>query len=415
MRILLILARDRLHRHDGPFKRALIFAPLMLTTLAALVPEELDAHIDVIDEGVQKPDYEGKVYDVVGISCVASSSTRAYSLAKYWQAKGAFVVLGGMHPTLMPEEAGRHADAIVVGLAEGSWPQLLRDRTSGTVKKTYHASYSRELSCPAPKRELQGKKGYVPIAPVIANRSCNHCCEFCTVHKFFGRQSVPRPIPEVVDEIQRLSPRGVMFYDPNLTADREYTKGLLEALIPLRLRWGGAATVDIADDKEFLELAAESGCEVLMFGLESFSQPSLNGSSKSFNRVARYKDAVKTVHDHRMSVMGSFVLGFDHDSKEQLERTVETVDDLGIDWPRYTALTPFPGTGLFSRLEEESRILTRDWSLYDTQHVVFQPRHMAAWELQQILHNVWKRTFTIPSSLSERKSWFPLHWSSLAF
>lgn len=396
MRILLILARDRLYRHDGPFKRMLIYAPLMLTTLAALVPEELDAHIDVIDEGVQKPDYGDKAYDVVGISCVASSSSRAYALAKYWQAKGAFVVLGGVHPTLMPEEAGKHADAIVVGLAEEPWPQLLRDWTSGTVMKTYHADHSKEISCPAAKRELQGKRGYLPIVPVIANRSCKNCCEFCSVHRFFDRRSVPRPIPEVIDEIRCSNPRGVMFYDPNLTVDREYAQELLEALIPLKLRWGASATVDIADDKEFLELAVKSGCEMLLFGLESVSQPSLNRSGKSFNQVAKYKEAVQTVHDHGMSVLGCFVLGFDHDTKEELERTVETVDDLGIDLPRYTVLTPFPGTSLFSRLEAEDRILTRDWSLYDTQHVVFQPRHMAAWELQRILHDVWKRSFTVP-------------------
>lgn len=396
MRILLILARDRLYRHEGPFRRILIYAPLMLTTLAALVPEELDAHIDLVDEGTQKPDYEGKLYDVVGISCVSSSSTRAYSLAEYWRAKGAFVVLGGVHPTLLPEEAGQHADAIVVGLAEEPWPQLLRDWQAGTVRKTYHADHSRELSCPAPRRDLQGNRGYLPLAAIVANRSCKNNCEFCSVHRFLGRKGVTRPISEVVDEIRRLKPRGVMFYDPNLAADREYTSGLLEALIPLRLRWGGSATVDIIDDKELLDLAVRSGCEMLLFGLESFSQPSLNRSGKSFNQVSRYKEAVRITHEHGIGVLGCFVLGFDDDTKDGLKRTVEAVDDLGIDLPRYTVLTPFPGTRLFSRLEEEGRILTRDWSLYDTQHVVYQPKHLAAWELQQILHEAWKRSFVIP-------------------
>lgn len=394
MRILLILPHDRIYRYRGPFKRLLVCAPLALTTLAALVPEELDAHIDIVDEGVQKPDYEGKVYDVVGITCVASSSTRAYSLTEYWQAKGAFVVLGGVHPTLMPEEAGKHADAVVVGLAEDTWPRLLRDWKAGTVKKMYCADYRKELSCPAPKRELQAKHRYLPVATVIANRSCTNHCEYCSVHRFFGRKSVTRPIPEVVDEIKHLNARGVMFYDPNLISDREYAKRLLEALIPLRLRWGGSATVDIVYDKEFLELAVKSGCEGFLFGFESFSQSSLNGSGKSFNQVSKYKEAVKIMHDHGMSVLGCFVLGFDGDTKEGLERMVQIVDDLEVDLPRYAVLTPFPGTNLFSRLEEEDRILTRDWSLYDSEHVVFRPKQMAAWELQQILHSTWKRSFS---------------------
>jgi radical SAM superfamily enzyme YgiQ (UPF0313 family) len=395
MRILLILPQDRIYRYGGPFGRMTSYAPLTLTTLAALVPEELNAHVDLIDEGVQKPDYGDKVYDVVGITCVASSSTRAYSLAEYWREKGAFVVLGGVHPTLMPEEASRYADSVVVGLAEETWPRLLRDWKNGTVQRMYRADYTKELPSPVPKRELQASNRYLPIPTITANRGCRNHCEFCSVHKMYGRNSITRPISDVIDELKSLNTKLALFLDPNLTADREYAKELFRALIPLGLRWGGPATANIVRDKELLELLVKSGCEGLLIGFESLSQSSMDNSGKSFNRVGEYKQVVKTLHDREISVLGCFVLGFDDDTLDDLKRLVEIVDDLEIDLLRYAVLTPFPGTNLFSRLEKENRILTRDWSLYDSEHVIFCPRKMHPGELQQILYDTWKRSFAI--------------------
>ena len=395
MKILLILPRDRLYRYRG-FIQTLIgpYAPLTLVTLAALVPPELDAQIDILDEGVQKPDYANKNYDVVGITCVTSSANRAYELSEYWRARGAFVVLGGAHPTLTPDEAQQHADAVIVGLAEETWPQFLRDFKTGMPKKRYQSHYTGDLSSPLPRRDLFPRLGYLPAPTIIANRGCQNHCFFCVVNQAAYSRCVVRPIPEVIAEIQSLRPRHVMFLDPNLVSNREYARRLLEALIPLKLKWMAPVPSDIVDDRELFDLMVRSGCEGVLIGFESFSQASLNRNGKKFNQVNRYKEIVQTLHTHGMTVAGCFVLGFDDDTPEILTVTAKIVYEIGIDFPRYALLTPFPGSRLFTRFKNEGRLLTEDWSLYDSQHVVFRPRHLSAAQLQQIFSDTLKQSFS---------------------
>lgn len=405
LKILLILPYDRIYRYRGPFTRFVLYAPLTLTTLAALVPPELNAQIDLVDEGVQKPNYAHKTYDLVGISCLASSSTRAYALAKYWRDKGAFVVLGGPHVTLMPEEAGQHAGAVVVGPGEKSWPQLLHDWQNNTPKKIYQMDYPHQLSTPPARRDLQAKFVYYLSAPAIsANKGCLHRCQFCSIHKLYGAKSVTRPIPEVVDEIKRLNTKRILLLDPCLSADKAYTQQLLEALIPLNLKWAGADTIDTVYDPEFFDLMVRSGCEGLLIGFESLCQDSLNATGKPFNRVRQYKESIDILHANGIGILGCFVLGFDDDTPHNLEQTASLVDELGVDLPRYALLTPFPGTNLFTRLKKENRILTEDWSLYDTEHVVFRPKHMSPWELQQLHYHTWRKTYSLPRVIKRFKA-----------
>lgn len=397
MKILLILPRDYTYHYHGLANKLVgPYAPLTLVTLAALVPKELHAQIDILDEGIQKPNYENKSYDVVGITCVTSSAHRAYELSAYWRGRGAFVVLGGPHPTLMRDEALQHADAVVVGLAEETWPRLLHDFKHGVVKTCYEAHYRGELACPAPRRDLFPRLGYLPIPTVLANRGCRNHCFYCVVNQGDYARPAVRPIPEVIDEIRSLHTRQVMFLDPNLVSDREYAKDLLEALIPLKLRWMAPTPADIVSDRELFHLMIRSGCNGVMIGFESFSQPSLDRSGKTFNQVSQYKEVVRTLHTHGMAVLGCFMLGFDDDTPEILARTAAIVYDLQIDLPRYALVTPFPGSRLFARLKSEGRLLTEDWSRYDSQHVVFQPRHMSPAQLQQIFAE------TLEQSLSYR-------------
>ncbi len=396
MKILLILPRDTIYRYRGLVSQLIgPYAPLTLVTLAALVPPELAAQIDLLDEGIQAPDsYANQHYDVVGITCVTPSANRAYELAADWRSRGAFVVLGGAHPTLMPDEAQQHADAVVVGLAEETWPQLLRDFKAGVVQKRYHLRYTGELSCPPPRRDLFPRLGYLPMPTVIANRGCQNHCFYCVVNQGDYSRSVVRPIPEVIDEIRSLRARHFMLLDPNLVANREYAKNLLQALIPLKLKWMGLAPSDLTNDRELFGLLVRSGCEGVMIGFESFSQASLDHSGKQFNQVERYKATVKTLHEHGLTVSGCFVLGFDDDTPEILARTAEIVYDLNLDFPRYALLTPFPGSRLFTRLKAEGRLLTEDWSRYDSQHVVFQPKHLSPAQLQQIFSETIKQSFS---------------------
>jgi len=395
MKILLILPRDLLYRYRG-FTQTLIgpYAPLTLVTLAALVPPELDAQIDILDEGVQKPDHTNKNYDVVGITCVTSSANRAYELSEYWRARGAFVVLGGAHPTLMPGEAQGHADSVVVGLAEETWPQLLRDFKNGVPQKRYQAHYTGELSSPMPRRDLFPRLGYLPAPTVVANRGCQNHCFFCVVNQSDYSRCVVRPISEVIGEIQSLRARHIMFLDPNMVSDREYAKNLLQALIPLKLKWMAPVPSDVVDDRELFGLMVRSGCEGVLIGFESFSQASLDRNGKKFNQVNQYKEIVSTFHAHGMTVAGCFVLGFDDDTPEILARTAETVYDINVDFPRYALLTPFPGSRLFTRFKNEGRLITEDWSFYDSQHVVFRPKHLSSTQLQQIFSDTLKQSFS---------------------
>ncbi len=395
MKILLILPRDHIYRYRGLASKIIgPYAPLTLVTLAALVPKEFDAQIDILDEGIQRPKYQNKNYDVVGITCVAASANRAYELSAYWRGRGAFVVLGGAHPTLVPDEAQEHADAIVVGLAEETWPQLLRDFKSGVAQKRYQAKYTGELSSPPPRRDLFPHLGYLPAQTVVATRGCQNHCFFCVVNQSDYSRFVVRPIPEVIDEIQSLHTHRIIFLDPNLISKREHAKNLLEALIPLKLKWMSAATSDVVDDCELFELIVRSGCEGVMIGFESFSQQSLDRNGKKFNQVNRYKESVATLHKRGIAVSGCFVLGFDDDTPEILERTAEFVYDIGIDFPRYALLTPFPGSRLYSRFKSEERLLTEDWSIYDSQHVVFRPKHLSPAKLQQIFTDTIKQSYS---------------------
>lgn len=395
MRILLILPRDTVYRYHGIASKLVgSYAPLTLATLAALVPQELGATIELSDEGIRNPNYANKQYDVVGITCTTASANRAYELAGYWREQGAFVVLGGAHVTLNPDEAQGHADAIVVGLAEESWPRLLRDLKAGTPQRRYHMAYSGQLSSPIPRRDLFPRLGYFPVPTIVANRGCKNHCFFCVVNEGSYSRCVVRPIPEVIDEIRSLRSRLITFLDPNLVSDRDYARRLLEALVPLHLKWMAPAPSDIIYDHELFDLMVRSGCRGLLIGFESLSQASLDRSGKVHNRVSQYREIVKTLHENGIAVLGCFVLGFDDDDPGILKRTAEIVYNLEIDLPRYALLTPFPGSRLYYRLKSEGRLLTEDWSLYDAQHVVFRPKQLEAAELQEIFDNTLRQTYS---------------------
>ena len=394
MKILLILAGDLLYRYRGVTKNLIAYAPLTLVTLAALVPKELKAEIELLDEGIQKPDYDNKFYDIVGISCVTSSANRAYELAEYWRKRGALVVLGGAHPTLMPDEAGQHADAVVIGLAEETWPQLLRDFQNGVLQKRYQRQYAGELSSPIPRRDLYPRFGYLPIPTIIANSGCHNHCFYCVVNQSNYSRCVVRPIAEVIEEIKSLHTRRIMFLDPNMMSDREYAKSLLQALIPLKLSWMAPVSCDVVHDRELFELIVRSGCDGALIGFESFSQASLNRSGKKFNQVGQYKEIVSQLHAYGVAVLGCFVLGFDDDTPETLAHMAEVVYDINVDLPRYALLTPFPGSSLFTHLKNEGRLLTEDWSYYDSQHAVFQPKHMSALQLQQVFSDTVQQSYS---------------------
>jgi len=381
------------------------YAPLTLTTLAALVPDDVPAEIALYDEGLgDVPDDLDA--DLVGISAITGTAPRAYELAAGLRERGVPVVLGGVHPTLVPDEAQRHADAVVTGYAEDTWPELLRDAQAGRLRERYAQAPGLSLAGrPHPRRDLLPTGKVAQQFTLEATRGCQHRCDFCVVPTAWGGP-MQRPVGEVVDDIRRGGSKKLLFLDLNLIGDVGYAKALFEALVPLGVTWGGLATTRIAEDPELLDLAARSGCRALLIGFESLSDDTLAESHKRFNAAretpeAAYRRVLAALHGHGIAVMGCFVFGFDTDDLDVFDRTAAFVHDADIDLPRFAVLTPFPGTPLYRKLAAEGRILTDDWGLYDGQHVVFQPAQMSPDQLLRGTERAWLRTYRF-SSIAKR-------------
>lgn len=396
MKVLLIMPDAHMHKlRIGSFVRSFREAPLTLTTLAALAPSN-EFEFKLVDESIDKVplDYPA---DLVGISLITGTSCRGYGYAKHFRKRGIPVVLGGVHVTILPDEAAQHADAIAIGMAERTWPKLLEDFASGIMEKVYEESGPDDFilrGVPSPRIDLQRRSGYMVPDTVQATRGCKHQCDFCSVPAVWPG-FYKRPIEDVVQHIKSLPGRYIAFNDVSLVDDREYAKELFTAMIPLKKTWGGLATTMISRDPELLELMQKSGCAYLLLGLESANQKTLCNIAKGFNKEDEYKEVIGTLHAHGISVQGCFVFGFDEDDHTIFEQTVERVLELKIDIPRYSIYTPYPGTRLFKRLSEENRILTKFWENYDTMHVVFQPARMSPEELYNGFKWAYRETFRI--------------------
>lgn len=412
MRIALLSPRGPLYRHgSGIFRRSLRYMPLTLPTLAALIPPELPHSLELWDEGIGEIPMELDA-DLVGISAITGSSPRAYELADHFRRQGKCVVLGGVHPTLLPDEAARHADSVVVGYAEDSWPELLRDFAAGRLQNRYRQQPGLKLGGrPRPRRELLPDGQFTVGHTLEATRGCIHKCNFCVVPTAWGRP-LQLPVAEVIADVKAMGARRLIFMDLNLIADKEYAKELFRALIPLNVTWGGLVTTEIAWDDELLDLARRSGCRGLLIGYESLSPESLKECRKGFNLLREYEEVTARVHERGIAIMATFVFGFDNDTPENFGQTVDFVVKNRIELPRYAVLTPFPGTPLHARLDSEGRLLHKDWSLYDGQHVVFQPKHMSVGELQRGIEWTWKKTYSYSGIL--RRLWRGnLFWTAL--
>ena len=399
MKILLVMPDGNINKLKlGPLEVSFREAPLTLTLLAALVPEELNAQISLVDEsvGTQVPFDED--FDLVGISIMTGTSTRGYGIADEFRSRGIPVVLGGIHVWLRQEEAKAHADTIVIGFAEISWPRLLRDHSAGRRKTEYSNGGGDLDGLPVPRRGLQKRFGYLIPNTVLVTRGCRGHCDFCSVPAA-GYGWDTRPISEVVDEIKNLKGRRFAISDVHLTQDTDYAKEFLTALIPLKKRWGALASTQVAKDPELLDLLQRSGCSYLLLGFESINNSALSSIHKGFNRFEAYPEVVERLHARNITIQGCFIFGFDEDEPGVFADTLDMINDLKIDIPRYALFTPYPGTPAFSRLKEENRLLHEQWRYYDTQHVVFQPLRMTPHELEAGFKWVWKNTFRVLPSL----------------
>jgi radical SAM superfamily enzyme YgiQ (UPF0313 family) len=410
LKIALVSPKGPLYRHRGGiWKKALRYQPLTLTTLASLVPPEIPVELELFDEGIQEVPLDLDA-DLVGLTTITGTARRAYELADHFRRRGITVVLGGPHITLIPEDAQPHADAIVTGYAEDTWPQLLRDFVAGCLKPRYDQAPGLDLANrPFPRRELLPGRHYLTNNVFEATRGCVHNCDFCVVPAAWGRKPLQKPVSEVVADIQRHGARKLIFVDLNLIADRQYALRLFQALVPLPVQWYGLATVLLGDDPELLELAARSGCKGLLMGLESISPANLRQNHKGFNAPDKFFRLVEVLHEHGIALQGCFVFGLDHDEPDVFLKTAEFAVQARIDLPRFAIVTPFPNTALYKRLLAEGRILTRNWELYDGQHVVFRPARMSVDELQYGTEMAWKHAYSF-RSIARRIRHSPAAW-----
>jgi len=407
MKILLIHPQNYLQRHStGIYGRSLRYAPLTMPTLKALVPPELNCDIRIVDEMAEELDFNLQA-DLVGITAITGTACRAYQIADKFRAKGIPVVLGGVHPTLRTGESLLHADAVVRGYAERTWPRLLRDFAVGRMERLYEDSEPFDPSLiPSPDRSSISRRDYVGWCTVEMSRGCSNKCDFCISHRFHSNY-VCRQIPDVIEEIKSLRSKLVFFLDPNLIGDRDHAKEFFTELAKLRKWWMGCASLDIADDPELLEIMAKSGCRGLLMGFESIRPEALAASGKSVNIGKKYADLVDILHDHGILVQACFVLGFDTDDSSVFEEAADYIVNAKFDLPQISIYTPFPGTPVFDKLEKQGRILTRNWSLYNGQNVVFRPLRMTAGELERGADFVRKKAYSW-TALSRRLMVKPL-------
>jgi len=393
MKLLLIAPRWPEHSLWGQI--VFRFPVLSLTTLAALTDGSWETTI--LDENVAPVDMDAHP-DLVGISVMTALAPRAYAIADHFRARGIPVVLGGIHPTMRPDEAREHADAVVIGEAEQLWPTVLSDAADGALQPCYQAQGYADLTClPIPRRDLLAPKGYFFTNTLQTTRGCPFDCEFCSVTAFHGRTYRVRPVPEVVDEITKMmhgkKRRFLFFVDDNIVGKPDYAKALFKALIPLKIAWLSQASLSIVKDPELLRLAQESGCRGLFIGFESLSQETLKAMRKAPNTAASFADAITTIHDHGIGIQGSFIFGYDHDTPDVFGEVLDFIETQRLEAAIFSVLTPFPGTRVFDQMQADGRILHTDWSKYDMNHVVYQPKGMSPERLQEGLHWAYRRLY----------------------
>lgn len=362
---------------DGVIHRPLgdkgLFPPLSLAVLASLTPDSWE--VDVVDENVDLHDIDADRPEVVGITAITSVAPRAYQIAAEYRKRGVKVIMGGMHASVLPEEALEHVDAVVVGEAEGVWEAALEDARRGRLERLYEGGRPSLEGLPRPRLELFDPRKYVTTNLVQTSRGCPFNCSFCSVTRFFGRTYRTRPVEEVVDEVAGM--RGpVLFVDDNVVGNRKHAKSLFTALSKLRpkVTWLGQSSITIAEDEELLDLAAESGCAGLFIGFESIVAENLQRVGKGMvNKVERFLEAIRKVHRRGIGIEGAFIFGLDGDDPSIFRRTVEFAQRAKLALAQFGILTPFPGTRLYEEMKSQGRILVRDWSKYTISNVVFAP------------------------------------------
>jgi radical SAM superfamily enzyme YgiQ (UPF0313 family) len=365
-----------------PIKYSL-FPPLGLATLAAYFGR--DDEVTIVDEHVE-PLVTGDSPDLVIIQVYITNAYRAYRIADRYRARGVFVALGGLHVTSLPDEAALHADAIFLGPGDQTFPQFLGDFRARRPQRVYRSTAGRTLaSIPPVRRDLIRRRNYLVPNSIVVTRGCPQHCDFCYKDAFFagGKSFYTQRVDEALAEIARLPGRHLYFLDDHLLGDARFARSLFEGMRGMNRLFQGAATVDSILRGDLIERAADAGLRSLFVGFETLTPDNLRRSGKRQNLNRDYSAVTRRLHGLGVMINGSFVFGMDDDGPDVFRRTVDWAIEQGITTATFHIQTPYPGTGLYARMEREGRMTTRNWDLYDTRHVVYRPVAMTAEELKE--------------------------------
>lgn len=394
MKVKMIL--PALTEAESPFWRPIkysLFPPLGLATLAAYLSS--NDEIELQDQHIEKLNLDDTP-DLVLIQVYITNAYRAYRIADHYKAKGCYVLLGGLHVTSLPEESSLHADTIFLGPAEESFPRFLHDFKNKVPQKVYRSSNRTLYGLPPARRDLIKRNKYLVPNSLVVTRGCPHHCDFCYKDAFFagGKSFYTQLTDDALREIESLPGRHLYFLDDHLLGNPRFAGELFEGMRGMNRVFQGAATISSILNGDLIEKAAEAGLRSVFVGFETFSSENLKQSNKQQNLAKDYSEAVKRLHSLGIMINGSFVFGLDYDDKDVFKRTVEWGVKNAITTSTYHILTPYPGTRLYDKMEKEGRILTHNWDLYDTRHVVYKTAGLSAYELENGYNWAYKEFYS---------------------
>ncbi len=385
---------------DRPSTAAM--TPLIFSILSALTPSHIDRVLH--DDRLEKIPFDEPT-DLVAMAVETYTARRSYQLAHEFRKRGVKVVMGGYHPTFMPDEVLQHADAIAIGDAEGIWAQILADAAAGALRPIYQEPEFQPLAYIRPDRSLFRGKRYSPIPLVQYGRGCKFACEFCSINAFYGRTLRQRPLAEVIREIEALDRKHIFIVDDNIFVDEAKATAFFEALIPLRIRWSCQISIDVALNPTLIDLLRRSGCISVLIGFESLDPANLRQMKKHWNvRHQDYDTAIAKFRDAGIMIYGTFVHGYDHDTPDSFKRNVDFAMRHKFFLANFNPLTPTPGSALYTRLKHEGRLINDPWWLdpaFRYGRATFHPRGMTAEQLEEGCY--WARTqFNTVANIARR-------------
>jgi radical SAM superfamily enzyme YgiQ (UPF0313 family) len=400
MNILLIFP-SKLDHNERPIKyRKGFLPPLSLAILHGLTPAE--HNVEVINDFVENVDFS-KSYDLVGITAMTSQVVRAYQIADRFRNRGTRVVIGGIHASVLPEEAKQHADSVVIGEAENIWEQVLTDAAGGRLKDFYQDSSIPDLQeLVVPKWDGMNLNIYpkpigykLPMMPIFTTRGCPFGCKFCSVTKYYGKTYRVKPISHVIKEIESVNAEKFFFVDDNIVFNADYSRELFKAISRKNIRWFSQVSTTILKKPDLIDLAGKSGCVGLLVGIESINNKNLKAVGKGFNKSEEYEELFSRLRKAGIKPFPSIMFGFDNDDEEVFKMTLDFMTKTKVSQASLCVLTPLPGTTLFEEMDSEGRLLHRKWAMYDFSNVVFQPKNFTKSELRRKYWDTYREFYAL--------------------